>query len=255
MQLIRNLSAHFSDKASRTIVTSVTIGLKYTAVTTDDGGIGLAWTDPSSLGCGKAGEYRDFEGLPATELLDLLQSGVPLHRTMALALVNALNYHEACGYPEDAGDGGWMDSFAIGPETRVAMVGFFRPLMKKFTARGASVEVLDDTQGVGDRPSFLQKLNGWAEVLLLTSTSILNRSTEELLAQLPRDMTRVIMLGPSTPVVPAAFAHLPVRILAGTVPEDQAAVVRAVRHGQGTPVIHRFSRKVCAPCSPSVHPG
>ncbi|VVS92763.1 DUF364 domain-containing protein [Desulfoluna spongiiphila] len=248
MQLIRNLSAYFSDKASRTIVTSVTIGLKYTAVTTDDGGIGLAWTDPASLGCGKSQDYRDFEGLPATELLDLLQSSVPLHRSMALALVNALNYHEACGYPDDTGDGGWMDSFAIGPETRVAMVGFFRPLMKKFKARGAVVEVLDDTQGVGDRPSFLQKLDGWAEVLLLTSTSILNQSTEELLAHLAPSVTKVIMLGPSTPVVPEALAHLPVSILAGTVPVDHAAVVRAVRHGQGTPVIHRFSRKVCALC-------
>lgn len=246
MELIRHLCAHLSDKASRTVVTSVTVGLKYTAVTTDDGGIGLAWTDPAAHGCGKPGEYRDYEGRSATELLALLKDPSPLHRGMALALANALNYHDASGLPDDASDGGWMDSFAIGPETRVAMVGFFRPLMKKFKERGALVEVLDDSQGVGDRPAFLEKLGGWAEVLLLTSTSILNRSTEELLTHLDPGVTRVIMLGPSTPMIPEAFAHLPVSLLAGTVPVDHDAVIRAVRHGQGTPVIHRFSRKVCA---------
>lgn len=246
MQLIRNLFAHFSDKAHRSIVTSVTLGLKYTAVTTDDGGMGLAWTDASAFGCGKPGDYRDFEGLPAAELLPLLKDPSPLNRSMALALVNALNYHDASALPDDASDGGWMDFLDVGPETRVAMVGFFRPLMKKFKGRGAFVEVLDDSQGVGDRADFYEKLKGWAEVLLLTSTSILNQSTEELLAHLAPGVTRVIMLGPSTPVVPEAFGHLPVSVLAGTVPVDRAAVLRAVRHGQGTPVIHRFSRKVCA---------
>ncbi|WP_300674899.1 DUF364 domain-containing protein [Desulfoluna sp.] len=251
MQLIQNLLAHFSDKASRTLVTSVTLGLKYTAVTTDDGGIGLAWTDPSALGCGKSGPYQDYEGQPASELLALLKDPSPLNRGMALALVNALNYHEASGLPDDTSDGGWMDAFAIGPDTRVSMVGFFRPLMKKFKARGALVEILDNDQGVGDRVDFYAKLNGWTEVLLLTSTSIINQSTEEVLSHLAPDVTRIIMLGPSTPVIPQAFSHLPVSILAGTVPVDHEAVLKAVRHGQGTPVIHRFSRKVCIANAPS----
>jgi uncharacterized protein (DUF4213/DUF364 family) len=84
---------------------------------------------------------------------------------------------------------------------------------------------------------------GWAEVLLLTSTSILNDSTEEVLSRLAPGV-KVIMLGPSTPLVADAVRHLPVHILAGTVPVDKEAVMRAVRHGAGTPVIHRFSRKV-----------
>ena len=246
MELIQRLESHFSPKAAQTRVASVTLGLKYTAVTTDDGGMGLAWTDPAASGCGRSGGYRDHEGQSATELLSLLKDPSPQNRSMALALVNALNYHDAATLPDDASDGGWMDSFDIGPGTRVAMVGFFRPLMKKFEARGAIVEALDDIQGVGHRPSFIEKLGGWAEVLLLTSTSILNQSTETLLSHLAPGVDRVIMLGPSTPMIPGAFGHLPVKVLAGTVPVDHEAVLRAVRHGQGTLVIHRFSRKVCA---------
>ena len=44
-------------------------------------------------------------------------------------------------------------------------------------------------------------------------------------------------------MVAEAFAHLPVRMLAGTVPLDKDNIIKAVRHGMGTPVLHKFSRK------------
>jgi uncharacterized protein len=246
MLLTRNLYNHLYDKACHARVECLSIGLRYTAVTTSDGGIGIAYTYvQGGHGCSMGRDYRDFEGASAVELLACIQDPVPLHRSMGLALVNALNYHEARALPDDSSDRSWMDAFGIGRETRVAMVGFFRPLMKHFKDRGALVEVLDDSQGVGERGSFYKKLDGWAEVLLLTSTSILNDSTEEVLSRLAPGV-KVIMLGPSTPLVADAVRHLPVHILAGTVPVDKEAVMRAVRHGAGTPVIHRFSRKVYA---------
>jgi hypothetical protein len=89
---------------------------------------------------------------------------------------------------------------------------------------------------------FYKKLKNWADVLFLTSTSILNNSTEEILAKVHAKV-KTIMLGPSTPMVAEAFDHLPVHMLAGTVPLDRENVIKAVRHGMGTPVLHRFSRK------------
>ncbi|MHC1743042.1 MAG: DUF364 domain-containing protein [Syntrophobacteraceae bacterium] len=244
MQLIHSLVDLFRDKAARTRVTCLSVGLSYTAVATDDGGLGLAYTYLDGQHCCSMNKnYRDFEGRPAVELLEWITDPVPLHRSMGLALINALNYEQARGYPEDATDGTWMDDFAIGRGTRVAMVGFFRPLMKLFNNRGAEVEALDDHQGIGDRGRFHEKLGNWAEVLLITSTSILNGTTEEILNRTAPGV-KVIMLGPSTPMAPEAFTHLPVRVLAGTVPEDKEAVLKAVRHGAGTPVLHRFSRKV-----------
>ncbi|MBT8370694.1 MAG: hypothetical protein KJO34_07010, partial [Deltaproteobacteria bacterium] len=52
-----------------------------------------------------------------------------------------------------------------------------------------------------------------------------------------------VMLGPSTPMVKEAFEHLPVHMLAGTVPINKEKILKAVRHGMGTPVLHKFSRK------------
>lgn len=244
MQLVRNLYDHFSERARETKVASLTIGLSYTAVVTNDGGTGIAYTYAGDRHCcPKKSDYRDYEGESAVELLAEIKSPLPLHRSMALALINAINYCEASRLPEDSSDRGWMDTFGIGQGTRVSMVGFFRPLMKHFEDRGAFVEALDDFQGIGERGDFYRKLGGWAEVLLLTSTSILNDSTEEVLSRVAPDV-KVVMLGPSTPLVAEAFRHLPVRMLAGTVPTNREAVLKAVRHGAGTPVVHRFSRKV-----------
>jgi uncharacterized protein (DUF4213/DUF364 family) len=79
-------------------------------------------------------------------------------------------------------------------------------------------------------------------VLFLTSTSILNNSTEEILANV-HAKAKTLMLGPSTPMLAKAFEHLPVQMLAGTVPIEKDNILKAIRHGMGTPVLHRFSRK------------
>jgi uncharacterized protein (DUF4213/DUF364 family) len=244
MQLVRNLYDHFKEKARKTKVEHLCIGLRYTAVVVEDGGIGVAYTYPGkNHSCSMDKLYRDYEGEPAIELLEKLKSPSPLERSVGLALANALNYHEARKLPVDSDDRIWMDSFGVGHETRVATVGLFRPLMRLFEDRGAVVEVLDDFKGIGEKGGFYRKLKEWAQVLLLTSTSILNNSTEEVLENLAPG-AKVIMLGPSTPMVSEAFRHLPVHVLAGTVPVDKEKVLKAVRHGEGAPVIHRSSLKV-----------
>jgi uncharacterized protein (DUF4213/DUF364 family) len=101
---------------------------------------------------------------------------------------------------------------------------------------------LDKSRKLGRVEDFYKKLNSWADVLLLTSTSILNNSTEDILRHVGGQV-KTVMLGPSTPMVGQVFDHLPVHMLAGTVPLDKDNILKAVRHGAGTPVLHRFSRK------------
>lgn len=258
MGLVENLYDLFRAGALDAKVVHLCAGLRYTAVVTDTGATGIAFTYTEGGGCcPKPERYRDFEGQRAAELLELIKSPSPLDRSMALALINALNHETVCNLPDEPSDAAWMDFFRIGPGSRVAMVGLFRPLMQVLKMRGAEVEVIDRDAGHvaggdfgfgsilhgGQESLFYEKLSDWAQVLILTSTSILNGTTEEVLSHLGPGV-KAIMLGPSTPMVPEAFVGLPVRMLAGTVPVDTDAVMRAVRHGAGTPVIHRFSRKV-----------
>jgi uncharacterized protein (DUF4213/DUF364 family) len=233
----------FIAEARKVQVDSLCLGLGYTAVVTSDGGVGLAYTyfeDKKS--CMVLNNSLDYEGRAAVELLEKIKSDSPIERSMALALVNALNHQKALLLPEDENNEIMFEIFKITKGTKVAMVGYFGPLIKRFEQKGAALEVLDRSRELGRVGDFYKKLKNWADVLFLTSTSILNNSTEEILANAHARL-KTIMLGPSTPMVKQAFEHLPVHMLAGTVPLEKENVLKAVRHGAGTPVLHRFSRK------------
>ena len=102
MVLNDNLFNLFKDKAEKIRVDMLCLGLGYTAVVTSDGGIGIAYTyfeDKKS--CMLLNEAADYEGRPASALLEKIKSDHQIERSMALALVNALNYQQALQLPED----------------------------------------------------------------------------------------------------------------------------------------------------------
>jgi uncharacterized protein (DUF4213/DUF364 family) len=243
MELNNRLYDLFIEQARKVNVTKLSLGLGYTAVTTSDGGIGLSYTYFSDKkSCMVLNTRVDYEGRSAEHLLENIKSDIPIEKSMALALINALNYRAALELPEDDDNSLMFDRFKIGRGRRVAMVGYFGPLVRNFEQKGVSLEILDISRGLGHKEEFYQKLKDWAQVLLLTSTSILNNSTEEILTNVA-ERVKTVMLGPSTPMVAGAFSHLPVAMLAGTVPIDKEKTLKAIRHGMGTPVLHRYSRK------------
>ena len=243
MRLNQKLYEILAGRAKEVEIQILCLGLGYTAVTLADGGIGLAYTHfEDKQSCMLLNRHIDYEGQPAVQLLEKIKSDHPVERSMALALVNALNYEAALEYPEDKKNQIMFDEFKIGAGTRVAMVGFIEPLVDLLNKKRAEVEVLDRSRRMGQKKDFFAKLGNWADVLLLTSTSILNNTTEEILQNVHQKV-KTIMLGPSTPMVAAAFKHLQVHMLAGTVPIDKENVLKAIRHGMGTPVLQKFSRK------------
>ncbi len=243
MKINQKLYQLFENKAQQVTIEILSLGLGYTAVTTSDGGIGLSYTyfgDKKS--CMVLNAPIDYEARPATRLLKKIKSDNTVERSMALALINALNYEAALALPEDTDNNIMYDKLEIGTDSKIAMVGFFGPLVRNFQEKKIPLEILDESRGLGRRKEFYQKLGNWADILLLTSTSILNQTTEDILANVS-DKVKTVMLGPSTPMVATAFEHLPVHMLAGTVPIDKEKTLKAVRHGMGTPVLHKFSRK------------
>ena len=243
MRLNQKLYDLFKNRAREVKIDILCLGLGYTAVTLSDGGIGLSYTHfEDKKSCMLLNQHVDYEEQPAIQLLEKINSDHPVEKSMALALVNALNYKEALDYPEDKKNQIMFDQFKIGKGTRAAMVGFIGPLVDLLKQKNAAVEVLDTSRNMGQKEEFYAKLENWADVLILTSTSILNNTTEEILQKVHQKV-KTIMLGPSTPMVAAAFEHLPVHMLAGTVPIDKANVLKAIRHGMGTPVLQKFSRK------------
>ena len=244
MELNRKLLECVSTAAKRVNIDQVTIGLGYTAVTISDGGIGIAATGVARGGC-CAGDFNivDFEGRPATDLLQLIMAPAPMARTMALALINALNHRQALAMPEDPGNALLLDHFGIRSGARVAMVGYFPPLVRLFEKESVPLSVIDDAKGLGDKKTFYDQLDGWADVLLITATSIINDSTETILSHAGPDL-KTVLLGPSTPMIPKAFAGLPIDMLAGSAITDPRQTLKIVRHGGGTRALKPFTRRV-----------
>lgn len=243
MGICRRLYETMLTRAARTSVDTLSIGLGYTAVSTADGGLGLAFTSfETKQGCTVVTHEKDYENGPALDLLPLIMDANPIHRSMALALINALNHRNALAFPEDRSNQILFDRLGIGPGSRVAMAGYFGPLLAKLKKRAAVVEVSDTERRIGQTGLFLKKLSDWAETLIMTSTAILNDTADSLLSAVGPQV-KVVMMGPSTPLVAEAFTGLPVHVLAGTVPLDAEGIFRAVRHGKGTPALQRYSRK------------
>jgi uncharacterized protein (DUF4213/DUF364 family) len=244
MTIDQNLFDLFAGKAGEEKIEVLSLGLGYTAVTLSGGGIGLSYTHfDSKKSCMVLNKHIDYEGRPAIRLLEKIKSDNPVEKSMALALVNALNYKNALALPEDDDNKVMYEEFGIEKGRKVAMVGYFGPLVRNFEKKEIALEILDISRGLGQKEEFYRKLQNWAQVLLLTSTSILNNTTEEILANAGKQL-KTVMLGPSTPMVAEALKHLPVHMLAGTVPVDKEETLKAVRHGMGTPVLHKYSRKV-----------
>ena len=242
MGICKQLVEAMQAQAEGRVLDNLTIGLGYTAVCTDDGGVGVAYTPESNKGkCCVLPPDEDYEGRSASEVLELLLSDSDLHRTIGLALVNALNHGQALALPEDRDNSVMFDTLGIDRGTRVAMVGHFAPIVARLKERGSQVEVVDRGKGLGDEQRFSEMLASWAQVAIVTSTSIINDTFDDLLARMGKDV-RVALMGPSTPLLKGPFQGN-VRLLAGTVPMDPEATLRAVRQAKGTPVIQRFSKK------------
>lgn len=233
------------DLADRVRVERVTIGPGYTAVITSNGGAGIAATARSRDGALPGNlNMIDYENMPTMDLLQGILSSDPMLRTVALALINALNNTRAMAFAEDSQSRALLDRFDILGGRRVAMVGYFPPLVRMLEEKRVPLSVIDNARGIGNKEIFYRDLSDWAEVLILTATSITNRTMEEILDNTGAGV-RTVVLGPTTPMLPEAFDRLPVHMLAGSAITDAGEALKAVRHGgEGMRALRPFTRKV-----------
>ena len=246
-EVIRRLFDACTDLAARAEVTDLTIGLGYTAVVVDGGDLGLSYTwFETKTCCSPTGRLADVEGEPASVLLELLLSDDGIERSVGVATVNALTHARAAACADDPPPGAVVRDLGAGKGSRVAMVGYFPPLARALEERGVELEVIDSSRGMGDQERFEHRLRTWAEIVVLTGTTVLNGSVDALLAA-TGPQARAIVLGPTTPLVPEAFKGTAVVALAGMVASDVERVQRLVRRGAGTPEIQRSARKVVCP--------
>jgi uncharacterized protein (DUF4213/DUF364 family) len=224
-------------------VEDVRIGLGYVGVKVAEKGLGLAALLVSELGpgCSKIRMAGTISGSKASDLLRLLVEGSnPLEKALGLATANAFFYPESLPEEEDA-----IDLMRLTPEDRIAMVGWFPPLVKRISDSGLNLsvierderrfEIIDDAT----RNRILEECT----VAIITATSILNDTLEDTLRRL-RDPRHVAVLGPSTPMFSKIFRGTLVNHLGGSTVTDTPRVMKIISEGGGTPEMRPYLRFV-----------
>lgn len=171
----------------------------------------------------EAGNLLDYS---ARELAEWLGSPETLQASIALAAYSALlDVNETACAQVNAS----RVILERGAGRRVAVVGHF-PFVDDVRQAAESCWVLELHPRPGDVPAHrADELLPQADVVALTSTSLINHTFDELI-QLCRPDSLVIMLGPSTPLSPVLF-DAGVDVLSGTWVCDPERVLRSISQG------------------------
>ncbi len=240
-QKIRDVSIGL---AKKTLVTDVRIGLGYTAVLLDNGQMGLAYTFHRDLtgGCTVFRGLRPLRGRPAAELLTMFDSTDKIEAAVALATSNALTNTGK----DDVLEGDTLEYLTLHSDDTVGMVGYFGPMVPLLRKKVSSLNIFEQVDR--QKGDILPQADAFrllphCDVALITSTSILNRTVDDLL-DAARSCREIALLGASTPLIPEAFADSAVSILSGVVVTRPLEIMRVVSEGGGMRLFKNYIRKV-----------
>lgn len=218
---------------SKTIV-DVRAGLGYTCVLLSDGGCGLAYTFRNDLGacCGSMNSAGKLIGMNVEEVIPWLLEDNRLKAAIGLATANAIFNINTESY----GHGNVVDEISIDASDTFGMIGEFRPILAKVRAKTKQVYVFEQKpnlcEGLYSEQQIPQLLPR-CSVIVITSTSIINHTIDELLPYCV-NAKQVCLVGPSTPLNPAIFRTLPIMLLAGVVVTNAELLLQIVSQGGGT---------------------
>lgn len=151
--------------------------------------------------------------------------GVPGGRSLGMAAVNALLPPP----PQPLDVKGQDLILERGRGGRVVVVGHF-PFVERQRGAFEALDVLEMRPRPGDLPAEqAAEVLPRADVAAITGTALLNGTLDGLLS-LVRPDAFVLVLGPSTPLVPALL-DMGIDALAGSLCEDHEAVLEGVRRG------------------------
>jgi uncharacterized protein (DUF4213/DUF364 family) len=162
----------------------------------------------------------------AYELASLLRSSRPVEASIGMAALNALL---AMGSKRHREINARELILEEGAGKHVAVVGHF-PFVEDVVRVASRCSVLELQPRPGDLPAEdAAMVLPDAEVVAITSTSIVNHTFDELI-RLCRPETFIVLLGGSTPLSPVLF-DLNVDVAAGVFVRDIEAVVASVSQG------------------------
>ncbi len=231
---------------------------EFGAIELDDGSLGLSYVllGDALAALASGGHAEQLIGADPFQVAQGWASGQGADRTLGtlgFAAVNALTRHlfDRLDYaPPDAADSiGGLDPQ---PAEHIGMIGFFPPLVKQVTARGARLTVLElradlagefAGEGAGEAGSFRITLDPRelirCDKVLCTSTVLLNDTLGAVLASCT-GARAFVLIGPGASCLPDPLFARGVTLLGGAWIEDAQGFKAALAAGLPW---GRFARK------------
>lgn len=246
MSVAETIRSLVLEEAAKTKVLRAQIGLIYCAVQLDSGATGVAFTFPAQrsgqpCATGLSGQGH-LAGRKAAELVEQLGSEDLVGSALGMAAANALIADSSADPLAVRGD--ILDHLDIREGDHLCMVGCFLPVLQTLQAASVRVTAVDQTPKPGaEAAANAEHLLPQSQVAIITATAIINNTIDDLL-ELAAGCREVAILGPSTPLLAAAFRDLPVHCLSGIGIDDAEAVFRIIGEGGGFRLFKDHATKV-----------
>lgn len=212
------------DEIARLTVERAVVGLFFTGVKLASGHVGACATPvktiPEAVCCPSSVHAMPFpgkmRGRHAADFLDEVHEPDGIRRAVGVAAMNALAAFcwDRRPHPAVALESGIdaFDAANIVPGQKVVVVGAFVPFLRELKRRGNPFLVLEQdpaTLKADELPFFRHaseapRVVPEADVILITGTTLLNDTLDDLLAAARPDACKVVV-GPTVGLVPDAF--------------------------------------------------
>jgi uncharacterized protein (DUF4213/DUF364 family) len=243
--LIQELRCNFGPALKEIEVKDVRIGLAYTGVMLSDCFGGVACTPLYDFSCCLAVDFPETLKTSTTDyILELALSENSLEAVVGIATINALfsmlQGQKLESFP--ASDVDILD--LIKPEDKVAMVGYFGPLVPKILKITDKLTVLERRKIKAPEVRTLPSEKAGevlpvSDVIILSASTLVNRTFDGLLAQ-KRDAREVVLLGPSAPLYPEPFFKRGITAVMGTQILDPWKMLTVISEAGGTKKLHQY---------------
>ena len=221
------------------VVAEVRIGLVYTGVLLSGGHAGVAYTPTCELSeCPVLASAGNIAGKSAQNLMRMALSPNLVEAAVGVAAVNALSQIAFERSPEKYVFSSTDVSDLIQAKDKVAMVGYFGPLIPKISEKTRELYVLEKRKIEDDRikllsPSEISEVLPSSDVVLISGSTLVNKTVNEILDNIA-NAREIVLLGPTASVTPQPFFDRGVTAVMGVKITDSEKMLKVIGEAGGT---------------------
>jgi len=209
----------------------VCIGINYTVVEIERGGIGIAHTFlPEKEFYRNLENEIDFWKSPADLLIKGYLSNNPLEISVGLATINAILNNKKNflfnSFKEDI-----ISQLDLSEKDEILMIGYFESIYNKLKGKVKKIWVIEEKWTNSNLN--ISEITHKIKLAIITSTTLLNKTLEDFL-EITKEIPEILLAGPSTPLTPNIFKNTSITWLCGSIVKDSELLFRGVCEGKGT---------------------